>query len=473
MRGPGKHLPTTFLLLFWFAAPSAAGPDTRLIDAVKKQDPAAVRALVKAKVDVNAPDGEHATALHWSVLHDDMDTADVLIGAGARVGSVNDYGVTPLWLACMNRNALMIQRLLKAGADSNASLTTGETVLMTCARTGNPDTIKALVKGGADVNAVEKLQGQTALMWAVAQGHPEVVRALLDAGADVHRRSNVKQVFVANGVHGALLGSNVGVDYDKGGFSALLFAARQGGVESARLLLMGGANANETAADGASALVVASLSGHTELGIFLLDKGANPNADGAGYTALHAAILRSDVTLARALVAHGANPNAVLTKGTPVPRITYQWFLSSTLAGITPYLLAAKFAEGEIMRVLASAGADSKATMKDDGTTALMAAAGVGSQRDRRMRTLTDETLTEDEEKRVLDAVKTALELGGDVDARNKVGDTALHGAANKGYQSVVDLLTAHGGKMDLKNAQGRTPADLLERSRKSGNVQQ
>lgn len=470
MSRTAKRLAAALLMLLWFAPPGSASSDSRLTEAIKAGDRQTILTLLKSKVDVNAPDGQHATPLHWAVYQDDMDTADLLIRAGARVDLANDYGVTPLWLACENRNGAMVRKLLRARANPNAALSTGETVLMTCARTGDPAAIKGLLEAGANVNAAETLRGQTALMWAVAQRHPDIVQLLIEAGADVRRKTNAQRAFVANGVKGTLRGTSVGVDYDRGGFSPLLFAARQGDVPSARLLIAAGASVNETAADGASVLTVASLGGHTQLAEFLLKNGADPNAVGAGYPALHAAVLRGDHALVEALVARGANPNAVLINGTPVPRLSYEWFLSSTLAGITPYLLAAKFAEPEIMQTLATAGADIKVTLQD-GTTALMAAAGVGSPSDRRSRILTDETVTEDD-RRALQAVEIAIALGGDVNATNQAGDTALHGAALKGYQSVVDLLVSRGGQMGVKNVAGRTPAELLQRARAAGGAQ-
>ena len=423
MRLRAKHLVGFWMLpLFSVAALGAAGSDPRLLDAVKNRDEDALRALLKQKIDVNVAEGDGATALHWAVHRDDLDAATLLISAGARVNAANDYGVTPLSLACTNRNSAMVEKLLAAGATPTATLSTGETVLMTCARTGHPDTVKALLARGANVNAKETRQGQTALMWAAAHGYAEVVRALIEGGADVRARSNVSRVFVASGLKGELRGTSAGFDYDRGGFTPLLFAARQGSIETARLLLVAGAEVDDAAADGASPLVVASLSGHGKLGAFLLENGADPNAAGAGYTALHAAVLRGDLELVEALVARGANPNAQLTKGTPVPRLGPQWALPATLAGVTPYLLAAKFAAAEIMRVLRIGGADPKLTMKD-GTTALMAAAGVGSpSRDRRMRILAVESLGGDDERRTLEAVKVAIEGGADANASNAAG---------------------------------------------------
>src|SRR5437870_9198790 len=201
------------------AALAASADDLRLIDAVKSRDRAAVRSLIEKHVDVNAAQPDGTTALAWAANRDDLETADVLIRAGANVNAANDYGVTALSLACTNRSAPMVEKLLKAGADPNAAQWTGETPLIVCARTGNVETVKWLLSHGADPNAKETQQGHTALMRAVAAKHSDVVRALVDRKADVRARS-------------------------KGGFTALLFAAQQGDIDSARILLAAGADVN-------------------------------------------------------------------------------------------------------------------------------------------------------------------------------------------------------------------------------------
>jgi ankyrin repeat protein len=263
-------------------------------------------------------------------------------------------------------------------------------------------------------------------------------------------------------------------EFDAGGSTPLLFAARNGDVASVRLLLDAGADVNDAAADGNSALVIAAMSGHGPLASFLLERGANPNASGAGYTAMHAAVLRSDPALVKALLARGANPNVRLTKGTPVPRWTYQFVLTGKQLGATPFTLAAKFGEPEIMRILRDGGADPLIPM-NDGTTALMAAAGVDWNRDvdRRSRLIAPELIAAERENeaRVLDTVRAALEAGapaatGAINEANRAGETALHGAANNQFNTVVELLLAQGGDLDRKNKKGVTPRQLLSRAR-------
>jgi ankyrin repeat protein len=257
-----------------------------------------------------------------------------------------------------------------------------------------------------------------------------------------------------------------------GGFTSLLFAAQQGAIDAARVLLDAGANVNDTAASGISALVVASHSGHGRFGVFLLDRGADPNADAGGYTALHAAILRGDLVLVQALLAHGADPNRRLRKGTGVRRYPYEWVIPATFIGASPFWLASRYAEPDIMRALAASGADTRAAL-DDGTTPLMAAAGVGWSpllSDRRSRTLSADVMAAEaaNERRALEAVTVAIEAGGDVNAVNAARETALHGAAAKGFASVVQLLAQKGGNLSAPNRAGRTPMELLERFRAS-----
>jgi ankyrin repeat protein len=396
--------------------------------------------------------------MHWN----DLETARLLLRAGARPDAANDYGVTPLSLACTNGSRDAVALLLEAGANANLALPTGETPLMTAARTGSVEVVQALLAGHAHPNAKENAQGQTALMWAVSEKHPEVARALIAGGADVRARSTR-------------------------GFTALLFAARQGDVASARLLLENGADVNETAADRMPPLVVATVRGQVPLAMFLLEHGADPNADGPGFTALHwaAGIWETELTgprgiaverdeewralrgvqsgkmeLIKALLARGANPNARITK--PPLRVGFTRG-GLNLVGATPLLVAAAAADAELMQLLAAAGADSR-LMTGENTTALMAAAGVG-------RVTVESSVSE---AAALEAVKAAVALGaGDVNAANAAGDTALHGAATMRSVPLVQFLIDRGARVDVKNKRGQTPAaiargsaaaDLLER---------
>jgi ankyrin repeat protein len=439
---------------------SAATIDLRLIDAVKKQNVESVRTLLKQRpaIDVNAAQGDGATALHWAAHRDDLAIADLLLRAGARANIADDLGTTPLHLACTNRSAAMVDRLLAAGADANAKLLNGETVLMTCARAGEPKAVKALLVHGANVNAKEPQHNQTALMWAASQRHPEVVRLLIEANADIRARSLTYAQTVVGEQTQRAGREELNYTIARGGETPLLFAARVGDAESAKLLLKAGADPNDAQPDGISALVLAAHSGHGNVGAVLLDAGADANVMTSGYSALHAAILRSDLDLVKALLAHGANPNIRMTKGTPIRRDTTDWNLPATLIGSTPYLLAARFLEPQIMQTLAAGGADITMTMPD-GADAVMLAAGMGSSKTASRRGIEQIDFGKIEpESRVLEGVTTALRLGGKPTGASQNGDTAAHVAAALGYDNVVQLLVAQGANVSLKNKRGITP---------------
>ena len=448
----------------------------RLIDAVRARNLDRVRALLAERVNVNAPQGDGATALHWAVHLDDMPAVETLIRAGARPDVADDTGATPLYLACVNRSPAVVSRLLAAGANPNAALLSGETVLMTCSRAGETAAVRALLDKGALVNARESAHNQTALMWAAAQSHSGVVGALLERGADVRARSREYTQTVTSEVTQRAGREELNYTVPRGGSTALLFAARSGDAESARLILAAGADVNDRLPDGASALVVAAHSGHRQVATLLLDKGANPNANDVGYTALHAAVLKSDLELVKALLAHGANPDSQIVKGTPVRRTSQDFELPKTLIGATPYLLAAKFLEADIMRALAAGGADTRTRMKD-GATPLMAAAGMGivapaqdekRGTDRRGLAILDGGIVEPESQ-VLDTVTAALSLGSDINAMNPAGETALHIASAQGYNTVVRTLVAGGADVNQRTARGLTPLGaLIARSGKS-----
>ena len=293
---------------------------------------------------------------------------------------------------------------------------------------------------------------------------------MIERGADIHARSNVSLLHVPTNAYASNQFTRETANMPQGGFTPVLFAARLGDIESARLLLKAGANVNDKAADGISALVLAAHSGHTPLVAFLLDRGADVNAADVGYTALHAAVLRGDMDMIKTLLARGADPNARLTKGTRAPRDTNQWILSSYLAGATPFLLAAKYAEPAIMRLLVANGAD-PLLPTNDGTTPLMMAAGMTwgwNMEDRRDRAVPNEVVDalHENEARTMEVVRLALELGGDVNAANAMGDTALHAATFKGFAAVVKFLVDKGGDMSRKNKRGKAPELCYDRDK-------
>jgi ankyrin repeat protein len=471
LRGPRLWFGGSLLSL----SVAAGAVEPRLADAAKEQNREAIRELLTQHTDVNSTQPDGATALHWTVHWDDLESTELLIRAGARVDAANELGVTPLSLACVNGNAGMVEELLDAGANANLALPSGETPLMTCSRSGSVESVKALLTHGADVNAREKLQDQTALMWAVAERHPEVVRALLEQGADVRARSRVIHQLMVREETGARLvcpppaginaACNNAEDIEKGGSTPLLFAARSGDLESAKLLVAAGASVEDLAPDGNSALVVAAYSGNAKVAQFLLAKDAMANAAGGGYTALHAAVLREDVELVKALLAHGANPNARVMRGTPVLRSAQEYILPNSLLGATPFFLAAKYVEPAIMRALASAGADSSLAIKD-GTTPLMAAAGIGWKVGETRRSTAYAMVPLPDEDRALEAVKIAIRLGADVRAANQDRETALHGAAVEGYTEIARLLVDNGADLNAVNKRGETPLALTSAER-------
>jgi ankyrin repeat protein len=442
---------------------AAAAAEPPLVAAVRSGDARAVAALLKARADVNARQGDGATALHWAAHLDDVKIAEVLIRAGARPGAADDTGATPLYLACTNRSAAMVGALVTAGADPNATLLNGETALMTCSRTGDAKAVEALIARGADVNRKEPLHHQTALMWAASQKHPEVVAALIKAGADVRARSRTYTQTVTSEVTQRAGREELNYTVPRGGSTPLLFAARSGDVESARLLVEAGASVNDALPNGMTALIEAAHSGQESVGMLLLAKGADANAREVGYTALHAAVLRGGLDLVKALLTHGADPNLRMTRGTPVRRNSEDFELPATLVGATPYFLAAKFVEADIMRALAAGGADTRLSMKS-GETPLMAASGMGAsaQTDRRGLSVLDGGRIEAENV-VADAVSAALSHGADVNAQSQSGDTALHAAALLGYDRVIQQLVNAGARVDTKNGRGQTPLSQLD----------
>ena len=430
-----------------------------LIDAVRNADREAVRALMKPGVDVNAPDGDGSTALHWASYRDDLESTDLLIRAGANVNAANALGATPLWIASENKNAAIVRSLLAAGGNPNAALVSGETVLMMASRSGNPEIVEQLIAKGANVN-VRGTRGQTALMWGVSQKHSDVTKVLLARGADVHARSESWSQVMAVPPH-------VWRPYNRaiphGNSTALWFAARVGDLASARMLVAAGANVNDEDAWGVSATTLAAHSGFGDVVEFLLQNGADPNASKAGFTALHAAILRRDEKSVSALAARGADANARLGVWTPTRRSSDDFHFHPAWVGTTPLWLAARFSEAGLMRVLVKHGADplfvQKAEYRISGgptgtmpraesTTILLAAMGMGAgtaflqPTDRRQR-----------EAQTLEAVKVAVELGVDVNAANLDGRTALDAARTLRFETVAAYLQEKGATPGVKVA--------------------
>ncbi len=528
---------------------------TDLADAAMRGDKAALRALIQQKVDVNAPQVDGATAMHWAVYRDDLEMLDILIKAGARVDVANREGVTPLQMASLYGNVPVIERLLKAEANAKQKGPAGETMLMLAARNGSPDAIKLLLAAGADVNAKEPLRGTTALMWAAEQRHPAAVKALLDGGANFAAKSagaglprnymsgrvNTAQVEAAalrqmrataaghtyeeqlkiEGVGGRFGGTDRNqlrqgqpgqgqaqgqaqqaqgqrgqgqrgggrgqrggdasapaadaVNNDQndqdfiyaglvgsggGGLTALILAAREGDLESAKLLLDKGADVNQVTEYGWSPLLTATNNRHYKLGEYLIERGANVNlANKGNWTPLYLATDNRNIEggdfpvpkpdldnldYIKFLLDHSANPNARAKDNTLTRTIfTMQWFFE---AGATPFVRAAQSGDVELLKLLVKYGAD-PLLKTDFGDTALTAAAGIG---------WVEGVTYEHSAKENVETVKYLLELGLDPNGANNDGRTPLMGAALKGRNEVVQMLVDHGARLDQRDKGSR-----------------
>lgn len=459
----------------WLLATLAAGVpvfgaagSASVVNAAKEGNFAAVKALVAQKADVNVAEPDGMTALHWAVRADDLPTVQLLLRAGANVNASSRYGMTPLLFAAENGDPKIVAALLKAGANPNSALKEGQTPLMTAARTGNVDTIHLLVETGAKVDAKEQWQGQTALMWAASQNNAAAVKALIALGADKNARSNLLSFpefkFETSGMVVTVL--------PRGGWTPLMYAARDGAKDAIAALAEANADLNASDPDGTTALMYAIINAHFDTAAVLIEKGADPNvADSTGTTALYSAVDMhtmgpmlsrpspklvdkldaSDVV--RLLVQHGANINARL-KRPIIGRHHTPTGDASLGEGTTPLARAAKSNDLQLMKMLLDAGADPKLTLKDRTTVLMIAAAGgavVGAY-------AVAIPVTEDSS---IEAIKLCLDRGVDVNAFNTNGTTAVHSAVQRGAQKVVRFLAEHGAKLDMKNKQGRTPLDI------------
>ena len=449
------------------AWPASIVASAAIADAAKEGNRAQVQALLGQHADVNAAQSDGMTALHWAARNDDLALAQLLIGAHANASAADRYGITPLTLAATNGSARMLEMLLAAGADANAALPQGETVLMTAAHTGNVEAVKVLLAHHADVNAKEKTLGETALMWAAAENHAAAVSALISADANINARSTVLGLTPFKWVTSGMVSTTL----PRGGWTPLMYAARQNSFEAARALVDGHADLNQTDPDGSTPLMIAIINAHFDLANMLVDKGADVNlADETGMTALYAAVdmhtlgamlsrpapkLIDNLTsadLVKALLVHGADPNLRLKK--PLIGRHHNGGDASLSEGTTALMRAAKANDLPVMKMLLDAGASPFITQKDH-TTVVMIAAGGGAAAG------AYSTALAVSEEGAIAAIQLCLDRGVDINAFNSSGFTALHRAAARGADKVVRYLAERGAILDIKNKQGLMPVDM------------
>jgi ankyrin repeat protein len=439
-----------------------AQADLRLVTALKNQQSPTARALIKQRVDVNAPDAEGSTPLQWAAHWNDLEMVKALLAAGAKPTVANRYGVTPLHEAATIGSASVVSTLLRAGAKPDAAYGEGETALMLAARSGNVDSVKLLLEASADVNAAEKFRGQTALMLAANENHAAVVKALLAAGARADTRS-VEYTFQK------LTGGAGGIIHDRpqGGITALMLAARQGALEAGTALVAGGANLTlEEPQYGFTAMQTAIFNGHYAFAKMLIEKGAPVN-DGSLYIVIEMRNLSkytnrpnpsetengvSHLDVLTLLVERGADVNARYTKTIP-PRQAQGNI--NVAPGSTALYRAVRAVDLASVKLLVDAGANPSLALID-GSTPLMAAAGLGAPRGG------DEEVTEAGDRNdPVDVMKILVDKGADVNAANDAGMTPMHYAVQRGVDRLIEYLASKGARFDVKNKQGRSPADL------------
>ncbi len=446
------------------AAESSLGAS--LTAAVKAGDLANVRRLATHRATVNTPEADGTTPLHWAVQGDDVAIVQALLRAGAKPDAANRLGVTPLALAALNGSPSVVGMLIEAGAKADARMAEGQTVLMAAARAGNPDVVTRLLAAGADVNARESVAGETALMWAALEDHADAVKVLVARGADRNATSNALQYSRFKFGDGIVARPTV---LPKGGWTPLMYAARQNAIAAAQALADAGADLNATDPDGTTALTFAIINAHYDMAAMLVAKGADSNVpDVSGMTPLYAAVdmhtLEETVgrpnpkphgrtsvpELVWAMLAHSANPNARLTA--PILDRVHNDGDVNLGEGATPLMRAVKDADLALTRLLLDGGADVGLRTKNGKTALMFAASRLAGFRGVANRG-TGQAAAE--------TIALLVERGAEINAVDEAGQSALHLAAARAEPTVVRQLAASGAAIDLKDAQGRIPLDL------------
>jgi uncharacterized protein len=444
-------------------APSAA---PELVRALERGDRETARKLIQKGVDVRQKDADGTTALHWAAHIADADIAQTLLKAGADVGAANEYGATPLSAAAEVGAAEVLDVLLKAGADAESPNQEGQTALMAVARTGRVEAAKVLLKHGANPNASEQWGGQTALMWAAAQSQPEMIRFLISKGADVNARAVVRDW------QRRVTAEGRPKDMNRGGFTPLLYAAREGCVPCASELLKGKADIDLADPDGVTPLIMALMNLHWDTGRFLIERGADVNLwDFYGQTPLYAAVdmntlpkgrrvelpsqdTTTSLQIIEMLLAKGANPNAQTKLRIPHRQVPYDRYTEPMLnIGVTPLIRAAKAGDIPVVKLLLAHGADANLP-NINGDTPLMAAVGKGW-----INSPTRGAFYTEEQ--ALEVYGMLRARGANVNARTNFNETALHSAALRGWNEIVRKLIADGAELDVKDGNGLTAIDF------------
>ena len=479
MRTRMRGLLVVLMLAGLSASALAAARAVPLIDAVKARSTTALRALLAQKVNVNVTEPDGTTALHWAANQGDAATVDLLIKAGATVKARNRYGATPFGLAVTEGHGAVIERLLQAGEDPNAVIN-GDPALMLAARSGHVDAVKALLAKGANVNVKESLYGQNSLMWAAAAGHSAVVKTLVEAGGDIKARNLPPGKGIERdagfripaendplGIRSHRNSGAWGITLDGLQFTPLMWAARAGHVDTVKTLLDLGADVNEAKPEGTTSLILAIINNHWELASKLLDWGADPNK-GPGYTALHQVAWSRRINLKAAFHPGHPEPSGtvdslalaakLLDKGVKVNARMTESFKDNMRnrfmrIGATAFLVSAKVVDVPMLKLLHDRGAD-RTILNDTNDTPLMVAAGVG---------LSNPGEDAGNETETMAAVSYLLELGEDVKAKNKNGETALHGASYRGFIPVTQLLLNKGAELEVPNSIGWTPLGIAD----------